>query len=247
MEVELRAASASAPSAALTRVDKELALARGDPAVFLCAHFELLDVLGLHLHVRQFLVLRERQPDGFARHFRYVCHPRIKLFRRLPHASKSPSVPFINEANVLRIDIEAACDESSRWIDGLSVAPHRYSVAVPFGDASARLEWRDDSPGVVVGELFDDVGFPESLLDIAALSERCGQVPPSLRSSCSSEIRRSRRHYLGKIRSERKDLVVDFKRFDGVVGNVFHFGSNDGDNVTLEEELFGQRIRLWRI
>ena len=60
VEVELRAASASASSAALARVDEELALARRDVAVLFCTHFEFLDVLGLDLHVRQFLVFRER-------------------------------------------------------------------------------------------------------------------------------------------------------------------------------------------
>src|SRR5206468_5825738 len=125
-------------------------------------------------------------------------------------------VPFINEADVFRIDIEAACDESARGIDGLSVAPHRDSVAVPFGDTPAGLHGGDDASGVVVRKFLDDVGFPESLLDIAILSQRCGEVSPSLCSSstsglsllCSScgclykwvsrsaVVRRSRRHKL---------------------------------------------------
>jgi hypothetical protein len=100
------------------------------------------------------------------------------------------------------------------------------------------LKWRDDGAGVVVSELLDDVGFPQSLLDIAILGERCGEVSPAR----SAEVWRSRRHHLRKARSERKDLVVDLKGFDGVLGNVFRFRGNDGHEVTLEEKFFGQGI-----
>src|SRR5206468_12296564 len=59
VEVKLGASAAFASSASLTSVDMELPLACGDSAVLLCSHFELLNVLRLHLHVCQFLVLLE--------------------------------------------------------------------------------------------------------------------------------------------------------------------------------------------
>src|SRR5882724_7605036 len=100
--------------------------------------------------------------------------------------------------------------------------PDRYFVAIPFGHAAARLQWSDDGSRVVIRKLLDDVRFLKTVFDIAILSKRRGEIPPSLFSS-STQVWRIRRHDLRKIRSERKDLILPLDRFHSVLRQVFGF------------------------
>src|SRR5437016_2229412 len=164
VDVKLRSSSTSllSSSGVRTIVDMKLTLARDDAPVLRDSDLEFLDVRRLHLHVREFLVLWERQPERPVRLLGDVSDPWIEP--RCSHRSaKSAAIPFVDESNIGFGNLQSAGEPRKLRIDALPHSIEREFVAFPFGHAANRLEGNGNSGTILIGEFLDDVRLRKSL------------------------------------------------------------------------------------
>ena len=140
-----------------------------DAAVFLCAHSELGDGLRLDLQLRQFLILGQHDLYRSASDFRQMGDHRIKSLRRHARRAERATVPFVDHADFGNVHAERRRKSRPHGINALAHAPHGQFVAVPFGDAAARLHRHGNAARKAVAEFLDHVRFGESSFDVAML------------------------------------------------------------------------------